>query len=152
ADSNIDRRHQFVASPSFFLPHGFDVASAIRIFSGVPIDPSAGLGDANRDAGGPDRPYFAPGVPFRRNAFRNKAVYFFDAHVAKRFSLTEKMKLSFTVDMFNLFNLQNIQLAGASTTFCTAPPGSSVVPVNCGFNGPTNPNFLQIRDQDVTSA
>ena len=151
ADSNIDRRHQFVASPAFFLPHGFDLAGAVRMFSGVPVDTSAGLGDANQDLGGPDRPYLGPGVPFSRNAFRNKAVYFFDAHVAKHFDLSENKRLVFTVDMFNLFNLQNIQFAGASTTFCTAPPGGSVA-TNCGFLGPTNPNFRQIKDQNIASA
>ncbi|HLF83206.1 MAG TPA: hypothetical protein VI837_03430, partial [Blastocatellia bacterium] len=46
----------------------------------------------------------------------------------------------------NLFNLQNISLAGASTTFCSPTTAS------CGFLGPTNPNWLQVRDQNVTSA
>jgi len=145
ADSNIDRRHQFVANPVFFFPHGIDFSSAIRVFSGVPIDAGSGLTDPNGDLGGPDRPYLGPGVPFTRNGFRNKAFYGFDVHGSKHFDFAEGKRLVFTVDVFNVFNLQNISLAGTSTTFC-APATAS-----CGFLGPTNPNFLQVRDQNVAS-
>ena len=145
ADSNIDRRHQFVASPIFFLPHGFDVSSAIRLFSGVPVDASSGLTDPNGDLGGPDRPYSGPGVPFKRNAFRNKAFYGVDVHGSKHFDIAEGKRLVFSIDIFNIFNLQNISLAGTSTTFC-APATAS-----CGFLGPTNPNWLQVRDQNLAS-
>ena len=151
-DSNIDRRHQFVASPVLFLPHGIDFASAIRVFSGTPIDAGSGITDANEDRGGPDRPYLGPGVPFQRNAFRNKAVYGFDVHGAKRFDVTEGKRLVLTLDIFNVLNLQNVQIAGtASTNYCIAPPGSTVVPNNCGFLGPTNPNFLSLVDHLATS-
>jgi hypothetical protein len=147
ADSNIDRRHQFVASPLFFLPYGIDVASAIRVFSGTPIDAGSGITDANEDRGGPDRPYRAPGVPFERNAFRNKATYGFDVRGAKHFDFAETKRLVFTVDIYNVLNLQNIQIAGtASTNYCPSPG-----PANCGFFGPTNPNFLQVIDRDPAS-
>ena len=149
ADSNIDRRHQFVANPVFFLPHGFDFSSAIRMFSGVPVDASSGITDPNEDRGGPDRPYLGPGVPFRRNGFRNKAFYGFDVHGSKHFDFAETKRLVFTVDIFNLFNLQNLSLAGTSTTFCA---GNTSIGSNCGFLGPTNPNFLQVRDQNIASA
>jgi hypothetical protein len=149
ADSSIDRRHQFVANPVFFLPHGFDFSSAIRVFSGVPVDAGSGITDPNEDRGGPDRPYFAPGVPFGRNAFRNKAFYGFDVHGSKHFDFAETKRLVFTVDIFNLFNLQNLQLSGASTTFCS---GNTAIGSNCGFLGPTNPNWLQVRDQNIASA
>jgi len=148
ADSNIDRRHQFVMSPVFFLPHGFDISSAVRMFSGVPVDASSGITDANGDLGGPDRPYLGPGVPFKRNAFRNKAFYGFDVHGSKHFYFAVSNRLVFSVDIFNIFNLHNIHLTGTSTTFCTGSP----VPANCGFLGATNPNWLQVRDQNLTSS
>jgi hypothetical protein len=151
-DSNIDRRHQFVASPSFFFPHGFDFSSAIRLFSGLPIDASSGITDPNEDRGGPDRPFLGPGVPFKRNAFRNKPVYFVDVHGAKHFDFAETKRLVFTVDIFNLFNLQNLQFAGTSTTFCAPPPGSTVISRDCGFLGPTNANFLQSIERNPTAA
>jgi carboxypeptidase family protein len=152
ADSNIDRRHQFVASPLFFLPYGVDVSAAIRVFSGTPIDTGSGITDANEDRGGPDRPYRGPGVPFERNAFRNRAFYGFDVHGAKHFDFAETKRLVFTVDIFNVLNLQNVQIAGsASTNFCAPPPGSTAIAANCGFLGSTNPNFLQIIDRNPAS-
>ncbi|MDQ3088339.1 MAG: carboxypeptidase regulatory-like domain-containing protein, partial [Acidobacteriota bacterium] len=35
--SRLDRTHQFVANPVFFLPVGFEVSSAVRLRSGTPI-------------------------------------------------------------------------------------------------------------------
>jgi Carboxypeptidase regulatory-like domain len=152
ADSSLDRRHQFVASPIVFLPHGLDVGGAVRVFSGAPVDASSGITDPNEDRGGPDRPYLAPGIPFPRNGFRNLAVFFLDAHVSKHFNLSENKRLTFSVDGFNLLNLQNLQYSGASTTFCApVAPATSINP-NCGFVGPTNPNFLQLIDRNPTSA
>jgi hypothetical protein len=151
APSRLDRRHQFVANPIFFLPGGFDIASAIRLRSGRPIDSSFGA-DANEDIGGPDRPFAAPGIPFGRNAFRNKALYDFDVRAQKRFNLGESRRLILTWEVFNLFNLKNIEINDASasnagvTNYCAAP-----VARNCGFTTPTNPNFLQLRDMAVNS-
>lgn len=155
SNSNIDRRHQFVASPVFYLPFGIDFASAIRVFSGTPIDAGSGITDANGDRGGPDRPYLGPGVPFQRNAFRNRAIYGFDVHGAKRIGVGEGKKVVLTLDIFNVLNLQNTQIAGtASTNYCIAPPppAPNVVPANCGFLGPTNPNFLSLVDHLPTSS
>jgi len=146
ADSNIDRRHQFVTSSVFFLPHGIDVANSFRAFSGSPVDAGSGLTDPNEDRGGPDRPYLGPGVPFRRNGFRNLAVYFVDVHGAKRFTFAENKRLVFTVDIFNLFNTQNIQLSGSAVTNLCSPTSAS-----CGFAGVTNPNFLQVIDRNPAS-
>ncbi|HKP87689.1 MAG TPA: hypothetical protein VJZ26_16430, partial [Blastocatellia bacterium] len=152
--ARLDRRHQFVANPIFFLPGGFDVASAIRLRSGRPIDASVGF-DANEDIGGPDRPFAAPGIPFERNAFRNKALYDFDIRGQKRFNFGETKRLIFTVEVFNLFNLTNIEIndntgtnAGV-TNYCQAVGG--LTPRDCGFGAPTNANFLQVRDQIVNS-
>ena len=122
------------------------------MFSGTPIDAGSGITDANGDRGGPDRPYLGPGVPFKRNAFRNKAIYGFDVHGAKRIEFKESMRVVLTLDIFNVLNLQNVQIAGtASTNFCAVvPPATSIAP-NCGFLGPTNPNFLSLVDRLPTS-
>ncbi len=140
--ARLDRRHQFVASPVVFLPYGFDVSSAIRLRSALPIDVGSGLTDPNGDLGGPDRPYSAPGVPFKRNAFRNRAQYDIDLRVQKGFSFAEDRRLIFSVEFFNLPNFENLQLAGSTVTnYCAAP-----VPVDCGFSAPSNLNFLKIKD------
>ncbi|MBK8315455.1 MAG: TonB-dependent receptor [Acidobacteria bacterium] len=136
----LDRRHQFVANSVFFLPAGFEASTAIRLLSGLPIDASYGS-DANEDIAGPDRPYSAPGVPFKRNAFRNNSQYNVDLRVQKGISLGEQRRLIFSAEFFNLFNFENVQLSGAQVTnYC-----SSTVR-DCGFGAPTNANFLRIKD------
>ncbi len=146
--SNIDRRHQFVANPLFFLPYGFEVSSALRLRSGTPIDARVGF-DANNDTDFDDRPFSAPGVPFLRNAYRNRALYDVDLRVQKRFDITERQSVTLSAEFFNLFNVENVTLSQTFTNvvnYCAAP-----VPLDCGFGAPTNPNFLQIRDQTPNS-
>jgi len=139
--SRLDRRHQFVANTVFFLPLGFEAASTMRFLSGLPIDATMGA-DSNEDIGGPDRPYSAAGVPFKRNAFRNEPVYNVDLRLQKGIGFGEQRRMIFSVEFFNLFNWENVQLSGAQVTnFCAAP-----VPTNCGFGAPTNANFLQIKN------
>lgn len=144
--SDLDRKHQFVAGPLVYLPGGFDVSSGIRLRSGRPIDVRFGS-DVNQDTVNNDRPFRAPGITFERNAFRNLRLYNVDMRVQKRFSLREKMSVSLTVEMFNIFNANNIQLGGSTVTnYCSTP-----VPATCGFTVPSNPNFLSIFDQSPTS-
>jgi Carboxypeptidase regulatory-like domain len=144
--SNLDIKHQFVANPVFFLPFGIDVASAIRLRSGRPFDARMGS-DVNQDATNLDRPYAAPGIPFERNAFRNRAVYNVDLRVQKRIQLGENRRLLFSAEFFNVFNIANIELAGSQVgNYC-----ASTSDLTCGFTGPTNPNFLQLYDNNPTS-
>ncbi|HKQ08550.1 MAG TPA: carboxypeptidase regulatory-like domain-containing protein [Blastocatellia bacterium] len=144
--SNLDIKHQFVVNPVFFLPGGFDVSSAVRLRSGRPIDARIGS-DVNQDRTNLDRPYRAPGIPFERNAFRNQPVYNVDMRVQKRFQLGENRRLLFTAEFFNIFNIENIELAGSQVTnYC-----SNTADLTCGFTGPTNPNFLQLYDRNPTS-
>ncbi len=147
--SDLDRRHQVVLSPVIFLPKGFDISSGMRLRSGRPIDARIGS-DVNQDGVNNDRPYLAPGVSFGRNAFRNLPVYNFDFRAQKRFNLHgENMRLTLSMEIFNIFNLSNIQLSGSAVTnYCT---GTQTATSNCGFLGPTNPNFLQTIDRSPTS-
>jgi len=140
--ARLDRRNQFVASTVVFLPYGVEASSALRLRSALPIDVGSGLTDPNGDLGGPDRPYSAPGVPFKRNAFRNLAVRDIDLRVQKSIHLSEDRRLIFSVEFFNLPNLKNIQLSGSRVTnYCAAP-----VPADCGFSAPSNVDFLKIKD------
>lgn len=137
----LDRRHQFVANAVVFAPGGIEVSLATRLLSALPIDASYGS-DANEDIAGPDRPYSAAGVPFKRNAYRNKPVYNFDLRVQKGIGLGEQRRLIFSAEFFNLFNFENVQLSGAQVVnYCASP-----VPRDCGFSAPSNPNFLRIKD------
>lgn len=147
--ARLDRRHQFLFSPLIYLPMGFEISSGVRLLSGRPIDATLGSDNApagNEDLVSNDRPYSAPGVPFQRNAFRNRAIYNIDMRGQKRFRITESQRLTISVEVFNLLNLENIELAGtAVTNFCASATAT------CGFLGPTNPNFLSLRDNNPAS-
>ncbi len=142
--SNLDRRHRFTASPIFFLPYGFEVSSAIRLRSGRPVDAIIDQDVNNDGTNFPDRPYLAPGIPIERNAFRDRPIYDVDLRVQKGFNFDERKRLILTAEFFNVFNLANIQINNPDNNnnrrFCLARNEA------CGLNGPTNPNFLQIRD------
>lgn len=138
--ARLDRTHQFVANPIFFLPHGFEVSSAIRLRSGLPIDVVVGS-DLNGDSVNNDRPFLVPGVPIERNAFRNRNEFSVDVRGQKGFGLGENRRLVLSAEIFNVFNNTNIQIAGAQANYCATTNDAS-----CGLNGITNPTFLQVRD------
>jgi hypothetical protein len=151
--SRIDRRHIFVANPVFFLPYGFEVASAVRLRSGVPLNATAGA-DLNGDTVNNDRPLLVPGFAYKRNAFRNRNIYDVDLRVQKGFSFGEQRRLIFSSEFFNIFNLTNIIFPNPNTATSSGLSGqycSSASQV-CGLGGgPTNLNFQQILDQNTTS-
>jgi hypothetical protein len=140
--SDLDRRHQFTANPVVFLPFGFNVSSTIRLRSGRPVDAVIGS-NVNGNSNTVDRPYIAPGVPLERNSFRNNPIYQVDLRVQKGFNFDERKKLILTADLFNVFNLSNIQISGGATTRYCAVRNEA-----CGLNGATNPNFLKTRDSN----
>jgi hypothetical protein len=142
--SRLDRTHQFVASPVFFLPWDFEVSSAIRLRSGNPVNAVAGQ-DLNGDGINNDRPFLVPGVELPRNYYRNRPVYDMDVRVQKSFHFGETRRLVLSSEFFNLFNLSNVQLGGSELTYCTPTT------TRCGLDGTSNVNFLQVRDQSPTS-
>ena len=150
--SRLDRTHQFVANPVFFLPFGFEVSSAIRLRSGTPLSTYIGT-DANGDSIFNDRPILVPGVELPRNYFRNRNLYDVDLRVQKGFSFDESRRLVFSAEFFNILNTPNIVFAFPGTNSTSGPlaqycsTGSQL----CGLNGVTNVNFLQIREQNPSS-
>ena len=151
--SRLDRTHQFVANPVFFLPLGFEVSSAIRLRSGTPINTYIGT-DANGDNVFNDRPLLVPGVELQRNYYRNRSLYDVDMRVQKGFSFAEDKRLVFSAEFFNILNRPNIvfpfpgtnSTSGALAQYCSV--GSQL----CGIDGISNLNFLQIREQNPASA
>jgi len=139
--ARLDRKVQFVANPVFFLPHGFEVSSAIRARSGVPFDATVGS-DVNSDGNNNDRPLLTPGILMPRNSFRNNAEFGVDVRGQKGFGFGEGRRLIFSAEIFNLFNNANIQYAGNQTLFCASNDRTSA----CGLNGPTNTTFMQLRN------
>jgi hypothetical protein len=145
--ARLDRRSQFTASPIFFLPYGFEVSSSIRLRTGTPLNANAN-GDLNGDGVTNDRPLLASGVPYKRNSFRNYALYDLDARVQKGFKFDERKRLIFSAEFFNLFNRMNVIFPNPGTNTTTAA-GQFCASASqlCGLGGvPTNPNFLVARD------
>lgn len=144
-NSRLDRRHQFVANPLFYLPAGIEVSSAIRFRSGSPVNSIVGS-DLNGDGVTAERPIIVPGVELPRNYFTNRAVYDLDLRVQRAIRFSETSKLTLSAEFFNLFNLSNVQFAGSATTnYCNNTAA------NCGLAGITNINFLNPIQQTTTA-
>lgn len=147
--SRLDRTHQFVANPVFFLPWGIEVSSAVRARSGTPINPYSGV-DANGDGVFNDRPLRVPGIEFPRNYFRNRGIFDMDARVQKAIRFGETKRLTLSAEFFNLLNRSNIIFAFPGTNQTSGPLAQYCAPTGaqlCGIGGVTNVNFLQIREQ-----
>ena len=112
---NLDRRHAVNGNLVLFLPWGFDFASGFQFRSGRPFDARLGR-DANGDTNNLDRPYSAPGVPFKRNAFRNFSEKNVDLRLQKKFTVAGKHQLIVSAEAFNVFGFDNV-LLGTGTNF-----------------------------------
>lgn len=169
--SRLDRRHQFSFGGVFDVPFGFQISASGRFVSAVPIDVSvsgivapagSGLtnaqysalvtlalasnttGDLNQDRGNfSDRPYTAPGVSIRRNAFRNKPVYDLSLRIQRGFHFGDRLEIFPSFEVFNLFKFKNILLASTTATNYGNP---GVNEKTGEVLQPSNPNFLRIRD------
>ncbi|HEV7904274.1 MAG TPA: carboxypeptidase regulatory-like domain-containing protein [Pyrinomonadaceae bacterium] len=148
--SRLDRQHQFVANPVFFIPHGFEVASAIRLRSGNPINATAGA-DLNGDGVNNDRPLLVPGLTYRRNDFRNRSIFDIDLRVQKGFSFNETRRLVFSTEFFNLLNRPNIIFPSPNTATSSGASGQFCATASqlCGLTGSTpSTTFLRVRDNN----
>ena len=144
--SVLDRQHQFHLNSVIMLRGGVDVSTGMHILSGAPFDARMGT-DSNEDRGGADRPYSAPGVPFTRNAFRDKPIADINLRVQKRFPLGETRQALVSLEFFNLLNLDNVTLNQGYPTVANYCASSR--DLACGLSGmPTNPNFAQTRGVD----
>jgi hypothetical protein len=146
--SRLDREHQFVANPVVFIPHGFEVASAIRLRSGNPINATAGA-DLNGDGVNNDRPLLVPGLTYRRNDFRNRSIFDVDLRVQKGFSFDETKRLVFSTEFFNLLNRTNIIFPSPNTATSSGASGQFCATASqlCGLTGSTpSTTFLRVRD------
>jgi hypothetical protein len=143
--ANLDRRHQFVANPVFYLPFGFEVSSAVRLRSGRPFNSLVG-NDTNGDGVTADRPMLVPGVELPRNYFTNRPLYDVDMRAQKGFKFGESRRLVFSAEFFNILNRSNLQFGGSATTnYCSASN------TRCGLDGITNRNFANIIQQNSTA-
>ncbi|MDQ2936845.1 MAG: TonB-dependent receptor [Acidobacteriota bacterium] len=165
----LDRRHVVSMNAVLHAPWGFEFAMNGRYLSAAPIDISissivapagSGLtaaqyaalvtlqgstsGDLNQDAGNfNDRPYVAPGVTSLRNSYRNRSLKFADLRVQRNFRFAEKYEIAPSLEIFNVFDFQNITYASTTATNYGNPginekTGAALTP--------SNPTFLALRD------
>jgi hypothetical protein len=150
--SRLNRESQFMANPIVFLPYGFEVSGAFRLRSGQAFNATVGS-DLNGDTVNNERPLLTPGVEYPRNFWVNRGIFDADARVQKSFSLTERQRLTFSAEFFNILNRPNL-LVGTSaaptsgTSFGSGGQFCLTASQLCGLSGGPafNPNFLQIRD------
>ena len=161
--SNFDRRQKFVASV-VYNPNPFSDGAARHIFNGWTLAPilnafsgqrvtgnisgninptsfgfasSQTPGGGINGSGGSSRFSLAP-----RNFFKQPNIWYVDARLSRRFSITESVKLEFLVEGFNVFN--RTQVTNVNPTIYNQS-GTTLT-----FNGAgTNP-FFNVTGADST--
>jgi hypothetical protein len=144
--SALDARHMAAGYLLWRGPAGFDVASVVRCHSGLPVDATTGEDTSELLSGAlGNRPLERPGIPFLRNAFRNRAYGSMDMRLLKSFPVREAVRLQFSVEAFNLWNNQNVAFRPASVSSENAAfrYGLGILPN--GQTAPVNPGFLGLR-------
>ena len=131
AASDTDLRHRFVFSPVYevgrftrtenrvlrALLSDYTFSGVVQFQSGFPYSAFVG-GDPNRDGNrSNDR---LPGTA--RNSFYTPAIYQFDARITRLFRTSEKTRLRFIVEGFNIFNRSNV-VSVNNTFFNFSAPG-----------------------------
>jgi hypothetical protein len=147
--SNLDIRSQFAGYAVGKLPWGIQLSGTFTASTGQPIDPAAGS-DVNGDGSTSDRAFKSVGVPFERNAFRNRGFKTVNLRVLKDIKFGEKARLQLSGEMFNLFNFDNVIIGGAvSTTNFIYGLGvnadGSAAPARTDALGPT---FMRLKRPD----
>jgi hypothetical protein len=148
--SNLDIRNNFSSYAVGSLPLGLQLSGTFAASSGQPIDPTAGS-DVNTDGSTSDRAFQAVGVPFARNAFRNKGFKTVNIRLIKDIKLGEKARVQLSAEMFNLFNFKNVVIGPAAnnTVNTTYGPGinadGTVAAARADALGPT---FMRLKRPD----
>jgi len=144
--SNIDQRHQFAANSLVSLPYGFEITNTVRLNSGRPFSPRTGT-DSNNDGITNDRPVL-DGKVVVRNTFRNFGYKDVSMRIQRYFKLpNERGKLAVSVDMFNMFDFDNVE-----TTQTTYGPSLNVPTTNINFGKVKDANGNYLPGSTLRSA
>ena len=167
--SNFDRRQKFVASV-VYSPNPFADGAAKHVFNGWTFAPILNAFSGQRFTGNisgsinPQSFGFAsnqtPGggvngsggasrfalIP--RNFFKQPNIWYVDARLSRRFSITESTKLEFLVEGFNVFN--RTQVTGVNTTIYNL--SGSTLTFNNPFGTTTGADSTLFRERQVQLA
>lgn len=163
--SLLDQRHRFVFSGYYQLPYGFAVGGVTSAASGRPynivvgtaafrttngtVTTTTNVSDINGDASTADRPFdFNAGTFLERNAGRGTPTYSTDLFAEKSFRLSERMRLEFRAEVFNVFNHRNI-LSGRNANYNTnvfgTPAANNFGGANAGISNVDPSRELQFQ-------
>jgi hypothetical protein len=99
--SDFHQRHRFVSHGLVELPFDSQISFVATLASGLPVNALTGV-DNDGDGYRLDRP-----VGTSRNSFRTPMQATFDTSLAKRFKLSEGVRIEMRAEVFNLFNHNN---------------------------------------------
>jgi len=145
--SRLDVRHRFTGYFLYDLPLGLQASGTLTARSGLPVNALTGT-DTNEDLASNDRPFTAPGVVMPRNSFRNRGVVTNDFRILKNFGLGEQRRLQFSVEFFNLLNLDNVVYSGVNGGIFGGIYGPGLNPD--GTPAPVDPRFRRLKLADGT--
>lgn len=127
ADSVQDVRHRFVANfvlqgPDKKILRNFELSNILNLQSGRPFTIFVG-NDTNNDT----NPVTDRVGLSRRNSYRGDHLYADDVRIAYKFGFAERKNLQLALDVFNVFNRQNVDevtsvYGGGTVDFCGATP------------------------------
>ncbi len=139
--ADLDMRHQVTAHAVVDLPGNFTWSAILRAASAPPLNPSSGL-DLNGDLYNTDRALMAPGRYFGRNAFRNRGMRNVDMRLLRRFSLSERVNAQLSVELFNVFDFDNVEYGGFNLLY---GPG---IDLETGAPAGPSPAWRRLRAED----
>ena len=139
--SDLDLRHQLTSHAVIDLPWGIVWSAILRVSSGPPFSPAAGL-DLNGDQFAADRALEAPGRHFGRNSFRDRGMRNLDIRVLRQFRVSETSRIELSAELFNALDVDNVEYGTFNQIY---GPG---VDLATGWQANPRPSFRRLRTQD----
>jgi hypothetical protein len=100
-----------VGSPKYLAPNLYNVLTVPVPKTAAPFDAALGISDFG--------PF--PSDMTHRNAFRGPGAWNSDMSVAKSFAVTERLKLEFRAEGFNIFNHHNLYVNTSNLYYAGGP-------------------------------
>jgi hypothetical protein len=121
--SNNDIRHNFVANTTWNLAWDLQLGAIFLARSGLPYSHIANQ-DINFDGDFLNDRQFVDGRDTGRNTFRQPSFKRFDLRISKAVRLGQGRALDLAVDVFNLFNNENLFVTESNRNFLGATAGA----------------------------
>jgi outer membrane receptor protein involved in Fe transport len=134
ANSQLDQRHRAVISGWWIAPYRIVVGGVSTMASGRPYNIITGT-DNNGDGANIDRPV-VNGILFPRNAGHTSQISDTSVFLEREFTVSERFRLSFRAEGFNIFNHSNT--VGRNATYGNAASGLPAATLGQTLSGVAN--------------